>query len=689
MSESNDTQTPATSSVRGEETRKAPDRSLGVALTSLLGILAIIVIAFLVNWLVRQVPALNRGTDLTEHKIFTLSEGTKTILDKIPAIEGPEGDPIPVEIRYYFTHDLPSVTEEDRRYDRVVEDLLNRYRRASNGRITVKTLNPKMDSDEEDAAVTDGIIADMEGKRQGIAISFLEKQIEIPRLTPARETLLEYDISRAITEVSHDEKSVIGLISGLPIAGSPMAMMPPQFGGGGPPAWIAYNELGRSYEVQDLGTSVEAIDPEEVDTLLVIHPTNLSDATLFAIDQYLLKGGNLLICLDPMSVVAQMSQPQPNPMMPQQAPPAETASNLERLLTAWGVGFSSEVVADRTNMTPLRDGRSMLGLLTLGPDAVNADDTLTSQISDLLMVLAGSFTGEGGEGLEYSALINSSDNSMMVNAMDAEQNSDSMVNTFVSDDTAKPLAIRLRGIFPTAFAAGNPTLPAPEALEAPEAPEAAEEGEDATDSADEVPAEDTASAQTEALARSAIPGNVILVGDVDWLHDQFTVQQLNMGGQTVAIPVNGNLGFFLNAVDQMAGDDSLIEVRSRASSRRPFGKINELEAEADQAMRAEMEEFETKRQEAQARITEIQSQRSDDPSATFFTAEQEEELEKFEQEYAETGKQLRETRKELRKDIDSLRQRIAVANIAIVPLLVAFLGLGVAAYRKAKTGASN
>lgn len=659
-----------TQNTNKEDTTKTPNRSLSVALTSLLGIASIILIAFLLNFLLRQISPLRRGIDLTENKNFTLSEGTKSILNKIPEIKDPEGKVIPVEVRYYFTKDDPRINDESKLLDRTVQDLLDRYQSIGKNKLNIRVINPVVDSDEEDEAVADGISADPDGARHGLAVSYLEKQIALPFLSKAKETLLEYDLSRAIIEVTKTNAPKIGIISSLPIHGSPNANMPPQFGGGGPPEWVIHQELTRSFEVSPLPPHATEID-SELETLLLIHPTDLSDETLFAIDQFLLNGGNLIALIDPNSFIAKSSQPRQNPTPGAQPPkPIPTASNIEKLLTTWGLSMSDKVVGDQNLVTTFAQNTRRIAALTIGPESMNQDDILTSQINEMFMLFAGAIEGKPADGLTMTPLIQSSEKSALINSFDAEENSPGMVNTFTADNTKKNLAVRLRGKFKTAFPDGKPT-------------ESDTETKEEKGSKDE----DTV---TEHLKESIKESSVILVTDVDWVSNPFSVQIVpDMAGAQVAIPRNENLSFFLNSVDYLSGDSDLISIRSRASNRRPFGKIKQLEAIADQNMRAEINEFTKKREKAQKRIQEIQKQRASDDSSTFLSPEQESELQQLQDEYVTTGKQLRETRKELRKDITRLHRRVKVANIVLVPLLVAFLGLGVAFYRKTKTSASN
>jgi ABC-type uncharacterized transport system involved in gliding motility auxiliary subunit len=252
------------------------------------GIIALVAIAVLANWLISLTPYGNRGADFTENKIHTLSDGTKSILSELDT---------PVVIRYYASRSSDYMPEQLKVHLRRVDDLLKEYANLSNGKLRIEYLDPQPDTDAEDSANLDEISGQQINEDNlffGMAVTALDKKVSLPFLNPQEETMLEYQISKAIAEVSTPVKPVIGIISGIDLAGAP-AMMPGQQG---QQPWVIYQQLKQSFELVDLGMNPEKIDPNAIKLLLVFHPAGISPQTEFAIDQYLLNGGSVVACLD-------------------------------------------------------------------------------------------------------------------------------------------------------------------------------------------------------------------------------------------------------------------------------------------------------------------------------------------------------------------------------------------------------
>jgi len=165
--------------------------------------------------------------------------------------------------------------------------------------LIVEKLDPAPDSDAEDAALLDGIEPQTlpSGERffLGLAIGEGDKRVTLSELNLDRERLLEYDIVRAVARAGAKAKPVIGLMTPLPAFGSrgmPQMGMPPS------EKWAFISELERDFEIKQIGFDTKAIDAE-IKTLLVVHPRGISETALFALDQFVLRGGRLIAFLDP------------------------------------------------------------------------------------------------------------------------------------------------------------------------------------------------------------------------------------------------------------------------------------------------------------------------------------------------------------------------------------------------------
>lgn len=633
-------------------------------LRAVLGIVALIVILFLVNWLMNLSSLGKKGLDLTEDKVHTLSEGTKAILQDLAA---------PVVMRYYATHKSEAMSRDLKLYMRKVDDLLKQYAALSNGKLRLEYLDPQPDTDAEDSANIDGLqgqrIVDgsySENIFHGLAISCLDQSEVLPFLSPNDETRLEYELSRAIAQVTQAKKPVIGVMSVHNIVGGPPAGPGQQ----GTPPWAIYQQLRQTYEVRPLGMSPESLDPDELSVLILIHPAGISPAVEFKIDQYVLGGGTVIACLDSYSFVAsQMGGG--NPIMQQQGG-MPTSSTLPTLLSAWGIEFSAnQVLVDRNYATNLQGGQIAPALLTLSKEAFpQKDDLVTQDLNDMWLIFSGSFSTTGSGGLASSSLIHASENSALINSVTASRMDPSILTTLVPDKKQHSLALRLSGKFKTAFPDGDPAPP----TEAPPAPEGSPE-----DAAPEPP---TPAALTEAKEA----GSVILLGDSDFIFDQFAYQPSRFGNMMVYRPTNGNSVFFFNLLDQAAGSKHLIGSRSRASSRRPFTLVQEMEAEFEQLRGEKLEKLKGKEAEAQAKIDALQAQKTAGSQASW-SPEQLKELRLYREQQAKINKEMRNEQKSLKKDKDQLATTITVLNVFVIPLAIFIIAIIVQARRRAARGA--
>jgi len=630
-------------------------KQLEATLYSAGGVLAVFVLLVVGNFILGK---FKQRFDMTEEKAFTLSKGTKAILARLDT---------PVKIRFYSTqgdNEVPLVLKD---YAKRVDDLLSEYRQASKGRIEVEKFDPKPDSDAEDSARLDGVegqilrMGSAGGDKVylGLVVTLLDEKVSIPFLSPEREKLLEYDISRAISRVANPDKVVVGVMSGYPVFGMPMNPMMMRMGQqGGQEPWVFISELKRDFTVKQVELNSEKID-DDIKVLLVVHPKEISETAQFAIDQFVMRGGKLIAFLD-ASPFFDAPKNQMNPMM--QGPAA--GSTLDKLLKAWGIEYdTAKVVGDLTFSTRMQNGANPT-VLSINAQGINKDDIITAQVDSLLIPFAGTFSGTPVNGLKQSTLLKTTDKSQMVDRFMAQMAGEQIVNEFKSSGKEMPLAIRLTGKFKTAFPDGKPKA--------------------ASDSkTDEKP--DAAKTAESSLKESG-ENSVILVGDADMLNDRVSVQIQEIFGQRIVIPQNGNLNFVQSSVEQMGGDENLIAVRSRATMLRPFTVVKQMETKAEESFRSQIKSMEESLAETQRRLNELQSSK-DKGQRFILSPEQQKEVENFRKKQADTNKKLKELRKNLNQEIDSLKNRLKWRNILVVPFLVALSGVVLAVVKRKRTSA--
>jgi ABC-type uncharacterized transport system involved in gliding motility auxiliary subunit len=636
-------------------------RGLETYVYSIVGIVAMLGILIAINVIGGRAK---KRIDLTEERAYTLSAGTRKILEKIDT---------PIQVRFYCTRSENEMPVMLKTYAQRVEDLLGEYRQASKGQIEIQKLDPVPDSDAEDSAKLDGVEGQMIRLGEspvylGVSVSMLDQKEALSFLSPDRERLLEYDLSRAISRVMTPDKPVVGVMSPLPVQGQQMNPMMMRMGQRGQQPWVFLSELQRDFKVQTVEMSAEKI-PDEIKLLVLIHPKGMTDANEYALDQFVLRGGKLIAFLDPLSVLDQSGQ--------QMGMPMPSSSTMEKLLKAWGLTFDTgKVVADLDYVGRTRQGRAPT-VLALTEKAMNKDDILTANMDNLFYVFGGTFTGTPTEGLTMSPIIKSSKNSQLVDPMMAQFTGEKMIQDFQKSGTEYPLAVRLSGKFKTAFPEGKPKAP-----DAPADPAKPDEKKD------EKKPENTG------LKETAEDNVVILIGDCDMIQDPIAVQEMQNpfgGGQRMVMPANGNLAFAQGAVEQMTGDSNLIAVRSRASRERPFTVVKEMQAEAEAKFQNSIKGMEASLAETQRKLNELQASKKADGAAPgqrfILSPEQQKEIENFRKKEAEVKQQLKVERKNLRAGIDSLENRVKWLNIAAMPVVVAVAGVGLAMVRRSRRAA--
>jgi len=602
-------------------------------------LLALAVVLGAANVIIRT---MRLRVDLTEEKLYTLSDGSRNLLGKLDQ---------PVTLKLFFNSSNPRVPSNLRTYAKQVEDLLTEYRIAGNGNIIIEKVDPKPDSDEEEWARKYGIAgAAVEVLGQPLYFGLVavagSAEAVMPALDPRLQQMLEFNVSRMINQVTNPKKKVIGVISSLPVLGG----MPPSMMPGMPmmqrptPAWIAFQEIQRDADVRQLDNPEAGID-KDIDVLVVIHPKDLSPLAQFAIDQHILRGGRALIFVDPISVADQEGGGNASPYgMP------SLESDLSTLFKAWGIGYSpAQVLADYSAATPMQTPEGGIEnnpvVVTYGQNNLGKETIMTAGLQTLRGAFAGILQDKTGGKLKVTPLITASAQSGSVGAMAVRGGGRAIREGFAAVPEPQHLAIQVAGNFQTAFPEGRP---------------AAAEGEEA-------PA-------TNAAPLTAGESTVVIVSDVDILFDPICVESMRTIFGAVNRPLNDNLSFFANVIDTLSGGSDLISIRSRSGYNRPFTRVDKIEAKAVNRWREEEAKLETSLREARQQLEQLQAGKADD-KRTILSDSQIAAIEKFQQREFEINKQLKEVRKNLRSDIETLGIKVKTINIALMPLLVGIGGI--------------
>lgn len=614
------------------------------------GIILAVVLLLAVNILSSVIFKWAR-VDLTENKLYTLSQGTKNILQSFDE---------PITLRFYFSEKLTTGIPRISNYGRRIRELLEEYAAVSDGNVQLIILDPEPFSEEEDQAVQhglQGIPIDSAGSVAyfGLVGTNATDSKEIIAFFQAeKEASLEYDITRLAYKLGNPKKRVVGLLSTLPIEGppfNPMMMQNPQANH----PWMIVSQLRQSFDVRSLAKDVDAIS-NDIDVLMLVHPKELSDKTLFAIDQFVLGGGHALIFVDPH---AESDKPAADPQNPMAAMMASRASDLKKLFDAWGIEMvPGQLAADidaavRVNVS--QGGRPQtieyVLWLQLKDKNLAEKDFVTSGLKEITMASAGYLKSKKDATTKMTPLIETGSRAMSIPAtrIRFQPNPQALLDSYRPGNEKLTIAARLTGPVKTAFPDGPP------------------EG---------VPQDkkDTWFKQSQA------PINIIVIADADMLEDRYWVNIQNFFGHRIAVPRSNNGVLVMNAIENLSGSNDLISLRSRGNYSRPFEKVKELQREAEKSFREREKLLQTKLKETEQKIRELQRQKSSD-SALILSPEQQNEITNFRQEQAKTRKDLRNVQHELRKNIESLGSTLKFINIALIPILITILAIVLGVYR--------
>ena len=633
---------------------------------SIAGLIVALALLFAVNILSSSVFTAAR-VDLTENRLFTLSDGTRNILSGLQE---------PITIRLYLSERLVRNLPAINSYATRIKSLLDEYARASDGMVEIHIIDPEPFSEEEDRAVGFGLTGvPLDGGEEKLYMGLVgsnsvDDEDIIPFLSTSRESFIEYDITRMVYNLSGPELPVVGLLSSLPLNGlGPQAALR----GASAPAWAVMEQVNKLFEVQTIEADATEI-PAEVDVLLLVHPKQLGDSTLYAIDQFVLGGGRALIFIDPHAE-SEPPQRQAMPMMP-----ASRNSELAKLLGSWGVESDpAMVVGDLQIAAKVRMQRQQQ-ILTLDypvwlnvlPELFDPDDTVTAELGNITFATPGYLQPLENAATTFRPLIRTTDNAALFEAtrfLDPNADPQELLRNYLPVGNPLVLAARVEGPVKTAFPDGPP----------PVETKGDATGDAKGDSgAPESKGDQDASAKTgsrEHLAQSRESINVIVVADTDILADRFWVQVQEFLGNRIAIPSAANGAFVINALDNLVGSNDLISVRNRGSFIRPFQRVNALRREAELEFRQKEQELIQRLEETEQRLVALEESKQGGAASLILSPEQEQELVRFRQEKVAIRTDLRDVRRNLRRDIDSLDTRLKFVNIALIPILIGIGGL--------------
>jgi ABC-type uncharacterized transport system involved in gliding motility auxiliary subunit len=620
------------------------------------GGLVLLAVLFLGVVMLSNVGLRGMRLDLTQNKLYTLSSGTQQVLHELKE---------PVNLYFYFSRDeaakqSPLILPYAARVREFLEEIAAR----AGGKINLHVVDPQPFSDDEDRAAEFGLQPLPVGNG-GESVYFglagtnsTDGRSAIPNFTADREEFLEYDVAKLIQELGTPKKPVIGLLSSIGLQGQ----FNPQTGQMGEP-WPIYTQLQQLFNVRTLTSDLDHID-KDVDVLMLVHPKQLPPKTLYAIDQFVLRGGRLLLLVDPDAGADLSGQ---NPANPMAAAMADHSSDLEPLLATWGIDYDpTKVIGDLERGLEVRTNASSgpvrhIGILGLRRADMDPKDVVTASLESINLATVGSLSQRAGAKTTFEPLLMSSTNAEPLPAQrfHALVDPSTLRDGFKSTGTRYAIAARITGPVDSAYPNGPPPDLKP-----------------------------VAGPPIAHLTKSSTPVNIVVIADTDFLMDYLWVQQRELLGQRIAQAFANNGDLIANILDNLSGSSALISIRGRASFSRPFERVDALKRQADDRLRAKALELQSELQQTESKLTELQTKRNDQ-SSIMLSPEQEEELKRFTAEKTRVRKELRETQRGLDVDINRLGSRLKIINIAIAPLAVAIAGVVILSMRRRRRSTAS
>jgi ABC-type uncharacterized transport system involved in gliding motility auxiliary subunit len=608
-----------------------------------LALLGVLLIAILVlsNVLLR-----GARLDLTENNLYTLSDGTRQVLKEIDE---------PVNLYFYFsdrgTAEIPMI----RNYAQRVREMLEEMASRSGGKVRLQVIDPLPFSEDEDRASGFGLQAVPTGA-SGETIYFglagtnsTDGQSVIPFFQPDKEAFLEYDVIKLIHSLVVGKKPVVGVISGISMAGGFDAATRQTRD-----PWATYQEWSDLFDLRLINAEGTNSIDSEIETLILVHPKGLSEDILYAIDQFVLRGGRLAVFVDPLAETDQSGNDAEDPNM---ARFASKSSDLPTLFKAWGIDYDpNKLVFDASNALPIQVSPQAppvrhLAILGLGKESLNRDEASTAQLTNVNFSTTGQFSLTESSTLKLVPLVQSSGDSMLesVDRVKFEMDPARLYDGFKAGNQHLVLAGRLDGKLKTAFPSRS---------------------------------------GAEHLAESKGEAHILLVADTDMLTDRLWVQVQNFFGQKIMNAFANNGDFAINAIDNLAGSSALIGIRGRASSARPFTTVEAIKRQADQNFRLKEQELQQELDETERKLTELQRGKEGSASAMIMSPEQQAEVQKFQEQKLRIRKDLRKVKRQLDADIERLGNWLKVINIGLVPLLLTLAAIGFHFWRRRQANQS-
>lgn len=548
--------------------------------------------------------------DFTEEKLFTLTDSTRKILSALPE---------PVVAKLYYSPILGRRSPEMRRMFDQIRLTLQQYTKLSGGRFSFRIYNPVPLSNIEDRALAAGIqplpvIDTSTNAYFGLTFTDeLENRSVIPYFPLERSDFIEQDLTEAVYLLNRPKKK-LGIITSLPMYEDVIENV-------ATPKWEILNQLGKFYKITSIDeTNLSSIAGQ--DALLIAHPLGLSPEMEQAVLEYSSRGGKIFLALDPAAEAPRLFAP-----VTQELKPSELGS----LPAAWGFRYGADaVVADLANSSVIDatvdyknnpEFTQDLIQFYLQNGSFNPDFKTTSRLKKMMVTSATVIEPLPGAEIYFFPLLSPSAESELL-----------------------PAEVVYRGIHPA------------EILRRFE-----------PDGRSKYVAAHIVSKD------SSRPFELIVVGDSDFLYDNFWTVHQTILERNYAIPVLDNANFVLNALDTLLGNQDLISLRGKSARSRAFGQIEAERRNARKQFKIKEKDIFDQIEKTKTALQEIWNKKAFEGRETF-TADELALIAGIRKTIDRQRQELYDIRAGINSNIDHQENWVKFVNIYALPLLI-LLGL--------------
>jgi len=585
----------------------------------IISILSTVILFLSFNFIIQKIN-FNLGVDFTSTKTFTLSSGTKRVIDEIEE---------PIKINFVYSRDLSKNIPIIQNYANQVQGLLNRYSDLASGKIELNFIEPEPYSDDEDYVNRYGVQGfpiDQEGSKVyfGLIASNTTDDIEtVPFFDPSKAGTLEKQLTDIVYKLNRSKKPMIGFLSWVDT--TPPMMPNNQLGQG---EYTILEELSYFYDFEFLDTDVESF--EGIDLLIVYHPSDISDKTEYAVEQFILNGGKSVIFVDPFFEKNDHSN---------------KSSNLENVLKTLNINYNSNVILDGAQATRLQtqqnitENTSLQTMLKLNwPEVrgqfINQAEEIGDGLSLIRLVSPGGLSPLNDESeISYTPIMSSSEVTMDL-PMKEVHDPIKLINNFQPTGISYDFGVKLNGIAKSNF-------------------------------------NDFEFKNDNHLETSSKNINVVVFSDADFIRNAFWARIQKFLDTNVIEATSDNGSLVTNVFDSMTGYDEFIDLRNKEAPFRPFVVVQKLQAEAEQMYLGQEQQLQAQLDNTLNQIQNLSGGR--DVESVNLSDKQLMELANFQLQVENTRKQLREVRRNLSKDIDRLANQINILNTFLIPVLLILL----------------